>query len=228
MNSDNNNNSGNNNSPIYTRSTCEEQDDMPELIECFDNVADLNEYLDNNSNYVNTRGGVEIPDIINYFNDSINFNNLFNNYATNIVPNNNIGIQEEEESLDYLYGFSNKNEPLTRQDSVLDEYEIYDINKYMNELEEEEREEDDNEEYFDSNEYSHDDCDEEEEDEEDEEEEEDQPLTQENIQNGFLNSETNVWHIGRWETDETGRLIFYPLMEDVRNIKYFGSKMKIE
>ena len=144
------------------------------------------------------------------------------------MPNNNIGIQEEEESLDYLYGFSNKNEPLTRQDSVLDEYEIYDINKYMNELEEEEREEDDNEEYFDSNEYSHDDCDEEEEDEEDEEEEEDQPLTQENIQNGFLNSETNVWHIGRWETDETGRLIFYPLMEDVRNIKYFGSKMKIE
>ena len=89
MNSGNNNTSGNNNSPIYSRSTCEgempaiiecfdnledlneylnstrnEEDDMPELIECFDNSS---EYLDNN-NYVNTRGGVEIPDIINYFN----------------------------------------------------------------------------------------------------------------------------------------------------------------
>ena len=47
---------------------------------------------------------------------------------------------------------------------------------------------------------------------------------------GFLNEETGVYHLGRFETDETGRKHFYPNMDDVRNIEYFGtsSKMKIE
>lgn len=47
---------------------------------------------------------------------------------------------------------------------------------------------------------------------------------------GFLNEETGVYHIGKFETDETGRKHFYPNMDDVRNIEYFGtsSKLKIE
>ena len=47
---------------------------------------------------------------------------------------------------------------------------------------------------------------------------------------GFLNEETGVYHLGRFETDETGRKHFYPNMDDVRNIEYFGtsSKLKIE
>jgi hypothetical protein len=50
------------------------------------------------------------------------------------------------------------------------------------------------------------------------------------INSGFLNEETGVYHIGKFETDETGRKHFYPNMDDVRNIEYFGtsSKMKIE
>ena len=47
---------------------------------------------------------------------------------------------------------------------------------------------------------------------------------------GFINEETGVCHIGKFETDETGRKHFYPNMDDVRNIEYFGtsSKLKIE
>ena len=50
------------------------------------------------------------------------------------------------------------------------------------------------------------------------------------INAGFLNDETGVYHLGRFETDETGRKHFYPNMDDVRNIEYFGtgSKLKIE
>jgi hypothetical protein len=47
-------------------------------------------------------------------------------------------------------------------------------------------------------------------------------LMKDDTQNGFINAATKIWHKGVWETDEEGRLIFYPDMKDHRNIIAFG------
>ena len=38
-----------------------------------------------------------------------------------------------------------------------------------------------------------------------------------------MNEETGVYHPGNWEKDENGLSIFYPQMDDIRNIEYFGT-----
>ena len=43
------------------------------------------------------------------------------------------------------------------------------------------------------------------------------------VNEGFMNEETGVWHPGKWEFDEKGINHFYPQMDDVRNIEYFGT-----
>ena len=43
------------------------------------------------------------------------------------------------------------------------------------------------------------------------------------INEGFMNEETGVYHPGNWEKDENGLSIFYPQMDDIRNIEYFGT-----